>query len=1191
MPRRSHRFHRSPAAATPIFEPLEGRRLLHGAVDDGGFSLRVNFQPAGAATPAGYLADVGLAFADRGNGAAYGWDADNAARSRARSNSRSPDARYDTLNHFDYKGLHVWEAAVPDGEYDVRAVAGDPSYTSGDYALNAEGAPLVRGSTTSGSPWIDQTTRVTVTDGRLTVKSAGGSGNKLAFIEINAVHATDGPTAAGVPFGAAPVALPGKLEAENFDRGGEGVGYHDATPANTGGSSYRADAVDVQDDSSAGNGHFVGYVAAGESLNYSVTVPTAGSYDLEVRAATNNRGGAFHVEIDGVNATGPLTLTNTGGWQNWTSIRKTGLQLTAGPHVVRLVIDSAVQGGDVGNVDWLKFTAAASTPTPAPVGGSVIDWPTKFDALANNPQRRFEPYGFALGGKLYVAGGWQHWTGTLWESSKRADSFDPAANRWTHLGDVKAPETHAGLAVDEAKGDVYFVAGERGPSRGQQIVSEVWKWHPATDVWTRLPVDLPEARTGGEAAIVGRTLHYFGGNPDDRETNVGDHWALDLDHPERGWGRLASQPQSRDHQSAVVLNGQIYAMGGEFGHDVRQDQQKILQRYDPATDSWTRLADAPTAKSHTETATFVYRGKFVSAGGQAAGQLSTPQVVQYDPATDAWTVIGTLPWKLQGTVIQPIGDRVFVSTGGLNNAGNPQNATWSGPLSLLSSPTAPTPVPTPVPTLVPTSTPTAGAAIRVNFQTAGGAVPSGYLPDYGAAYGSRGGGQSYGWVNPGTGRPADNSANARDRGRAADQRFDTVNHLNQNGRFAWELAVPNGQYRVRLVAGDPAYFGAGYAIDVEGVAAVRGSTSPSAPWLDRTVTVTVKDGKLTVVGQGSAPNKMAFIEVAPAGSTPTPTPKPTPTPTPAPGVPKSISWAATASPPIVYSESQRATVGGKMYVFGGFNGVFRAQKESYAYDAASGKWTRIADLPTRLTHAGVAVVGTKIYFAGGYKGNETSSGDSAPGQVFGTTEVWVYNTATNAYSKSTPLPAARAAGGLVLVGRTLHFFGGQEITRSRETLDHWTLNLDSPARWVVAASMPLASNHTTTLEHGGKIYVFGGQKGYDGALVPSAKVQIYDPATNRWTLGANMPDARSHTAHSTFEYGGRAYVLGGEREHNAAKSSVFRYDFAANRWDALNDLPDRRFSATADVVGGKVLLVGGYDGRVLTKSYVGTFVV
>ena len=704
------------AAITPIFEPLEHRRLLHGGSVDDGFSLNVNFQPAGFDTPSGYFADTGQAFGDRGGGVQFGWDSDNAALARDRGNPRAPDARYNTLTHLDYQGHHVWEAAVPNGVYDVRAVAGDPSYASSDYRIDAEGVPLVRGDSTAAKPWIDQTAVVTVTDGRLTVESVGGDGNKLDFIEIDEHHDAPAPdptpapaptpSTAG-PFAGRAVSLPGTIEAEQYDLGGEGVGYHDSTPANKGGSNYRSDAVDVQDDSGASNGHFVGYAAAGEYLNYTVTVPTAGVYDLQVRAATNNRGGAFHVEVDGADATGPLKIESTGGWQNWRTLGKGGISLAAGTHIVRLKIDSAVDGGDVGNFDSLTFTAAADVPPVIPptaptnpVDGDVVDWPAQFDALPDNPQRRFEPYGFALGGKLYVAGGWQHWTGTLWESSKRIDAFDPATNRWTQLGDIKAPETHAGMAVDEANGDVYFVAGERGPSRGQQIVSEVWKWHPATDVWTRLPIDLPETRTAGEAAIVGRTLHYFGGNPEDRVTNVGDHWALDLDHPEAGWSRLASQPLSRDHQTAVVLGGQIYAMGGEFGHDILQDQQKILQQYDPATDTWTRLADAPTAKSHTETATFVYRGKIVSAGGQAAGQLSTPQVVQYDPATDAWAVIGTLPWKLQGTVIQAIGDRVFVSTGGLNNAGNPQSATWSGPLSLKAS----------TPTSTPSTTPTAPRA-------------------------------------------------------------------------------------------------------------------------------------------------------------------------------------------------------------------------------------------------------------------------------------------------------------------------------------------------------------------------------------------------------------------------------------------------------------------------------------------------
>src|SRR5688500_9623666 len=73
-------------------EPLEARFLL-------AFSANVNFQPAGAAVPAGYVADVGLPFGSRGNGLSYGWNADNSAHTRDRNAGNSPDQRYDTLTH------------------------------------------------------------------------------------------------------------------------------------------------------------------------------------------------------------------------------------------------------------------------------------------------------------------------------------------------------------------------------------------------------------------------------------------------------------------------------------------------------------------------------------------------------------------------------------------------------------------------------------------------------------------------------------------------------------------------------------------------------------------------------------------------------------------------------------------------------------------------------------------------------------------------------------------------------------------------------------------------------------------------------------------------------------------------------------------------------------------------------------
>ena len=147
----------------------------------------------------------------------------------------------------------------------------------------------------------------------------------------------------------------------------------------------------------------------------------------------------------------------------------------------------------------------------------------------------------------------------------------------------------------------------------------------------------------------------------------------------------------------------------------------------------------------------------------------------------------------------------------------------------------------------------------VNMQPAGTPVPPGYAPDTGAVYGSGASGLSYGWN-------ADNSSAMRDRNStlSPDQRYDTLAFLqlapNTNAR--WELAVPNGTYSVRLVAGDPTAFGSTIRLVAENVLVVSGTTTSAQRWLDATATVTVTDGRLTLSnGTGAANNKLAFLEV------------------------------------------------------------------------------------------------------------------------------------------------------------------------------------------------------------------------------------------------------------------------------------------------------------------------------------------
>ena len=167
---------------------------------------------------------------------------------------------------------------------------------------------------------------------------------------------------ASTPFGGTAAPIPGLIEAENFDDGGEGIAYHDLSPGNAGGR-YRQTDVDIETASDAGGGYALGYVAGGEWLKYSVSVAATGTYTLEARVASSGSGGTFHVEVDGVDATGSLKVPSTGGWQNWLTISTGGISLTAGLHVLRLVIDTNGVSGWCGNLNYLRWNAL---PPPTP---------------------------------------------------------------------------------------------------------------------------------------------------------------------------------------------------------------------------------------------------------------------------------------------------------------------------------------------------------------------------------------------------------------------------------------------------------------------------------------------------------------------------------------------------------------------------------------------------------------------------------------------------------------------------------------------------------------------------------------------------------------------------------------------------------------------------------------------------------
>lgn len=139
--------------------------------------------------------------------------------------------------------------------------------------------------------------------------------------------------------------LPGILEFEDFDGGGEGLTFHDTDTNDEGGSRYRTNngGVDIVE----GNGGYaIGYTAAGEWMEYTVDVEKAGTYTYEVYASSGLDGSAFSVSLVKNGSTTPLATVNvpkTGdnSWSNYQIIKGTfSTPLTTGQQIIRVTINS-----------------------------------------------------------------------------------------------------------------------------------------------------------------------------------------------------------------------------------------------------------------------------------------------------------------------------------------------------------------------------------------------------------------------------------------------------------------------------------------------------------------------------------------------------------------------------------------------------------------------------------------------------------------------------------------------------------------------------------------------------------------------------------------------------------------------------------------------------------------------------------
>ena len=156
------------------------------------------------------------------------------------------------------------------------------------------------------------------------------------------------------PYSGSGINLPGTLQAEQFDKGGEGVAFHDSDSNDEGKASYRTDNEGV-DIVTGNSGYAIGYTANGEWLEYTVNVKKNGTYGYKatVSSGTNNSGFRIGLMKNGSETTlARVSVPNTNSWDTYTTLSTEVIstKLYEGQQTIRITIT-----GQNCNIDKIEF--------------------------------------------------------------------------------------------------------------------------------------------------------------------------------------------------------------------------------------------------------------------------------------------------------------------------------------------------------------------------------------------------------------------------------------------------------------------------------------------------------------------------------------------------------------------------------------------------------------------------------------------------------------------------------------------------------------------------------------------------------------------------------------------------------------------------------------------------------------------
>lgn len=424
-----------------------------------------------------------------------------------------------------------------------------------------------------------------------------------------------------------------------------------------------------------------------------VELPTVSFTDNEaVATEASNNDGAWIVTRTGGDISQPLTVkyaiggsaTNGNDYDKLSGV----ITIEAGKTSATIVIDpkddSIHESTETvtatlasGGYTLGKVTVATATITDNDAADGVtpsISWSN----APNAPSGRVEPEVVQVGDKMFVMGGFD---GDL-NVNRRNDIFNLETQTWSSGAQLPegAARTHGGMVSDGQY--IYLISGQYEKGYGRSTTRS-YRYDIEKDSWIQW-ISLPVKRYGGATVYQDGEIYYFGGAKEDRHTVSNSYYMINVKDSKPTWKYMGEMPLSGDHVGHAEIDGKIYIIGGEHGHEgLNADpagtyiQHKYLLEYNPDTDQFTRKADMLQAASHFEAATHVLGGKIVIFGGNDKYESQTNKIQMYDPSTNKWTYLSqSVPDPRQGPASAIWDGKIYYANGYSHTLGVTTKAYW-----------------------------------------------------------------------------------------------------------------------------------------------------------------------------------------------------------------------------------------------------------------------------------------------------------------------------------------------------------------------------------------------------------------------------------------------------------------------------------------------------------------------------------